>query len=119
LPHERVFSNLRYAPSNFASPDLANEIVFGSPAPLDLAPVTLPANYLPGPALGSSPVPFYLPGGGGGGGSTPPVTVPEPATWGMFLLGMLLMGPGLRSAQHRRAQGKPACEFSDSRSGQP
>lgn len=85
--------------------------LFAEGAPVPIIPVTTGAPFGP-PVLSNIP----LPGGGGGGGAFPPIvtsevpnvpptpaeSVPEPASWGLMLVGFALIGISLR---RRRALG--------------
>ncbi len=100
-PHERVLSNVRYAPPIppfvddivprvFPGPDFAPPFLSVGPGPIPGVPV------IPPPVVPISNVP----GGGAGGGPGGNTLVPEPATWFMLIWGMGLIGCGVRS-KHR------------------
>lgn len=112
-PHEQVLANVRY-PSPI--PDYINDIL----APVHFAPfeggsVPVIGGYgpiggspgVPSPVVPISDVPGSSPGGTTGGVTT----VPEPATWLTLLLGMALVGAGVRVRQRRQADGATRVGF--------
>ena len=105
-PRERVLANVRY-PSPI--PDYLNDLI----APVQTAlfePGTIPAFAVPtGPVTPGVPpsiVPVSVPGGGTPGGGPPGggTVVPEPSTWSTLILGMALIGIGLRSKRRGLAK---------------
>jgi hypothetical protein len=117
-PHERVLSNVRYPQANSSNsiPDFANDLFPASPGPLDITPTDFPAITNPIPGIGSPEVPIIIGGGPGGGGGTggsptPPPSVPETSSWSMLILGMFLIGRGLRSSRRRLAKVETGCNL--------
>lgn len=127
--HERALPKVRGpAPTVFealAGPPPSPLLAPPPEAPLYAAVASPPTPIIPptGGAAGGPPVLSNIPtpGGGGGGGFTPPIVtttatpdvpptpaspVPEPASWGMMILGFALMGRALR--RKRAAGPKPA-----------